>query len=169
VRRPTTWTILAALVVSGCTARVGPPLAAGSSTTTTTTTTTTATTTTATTTTSAPLTAANGTDLTACGDADCEVLVNGQVEVPLAPAFECVRFAVGYFAPNRVAFNVDCVGSGHVTGYFLGRGALRLVNGITLEVDRIDGTGAVLHLIPRTTTDDPTRNQVNGEFGAAFT
>jgi hypothetical protein len=126
-------------------------------------------TTTSTTASTEPLVAANGTDLTACGDADCEVLINAQVEIPLVPAFDCTRFAVVYFTPNRVAFNVDCTGSGYVTGYFLGGGALRLVNGITMEVDKIDDTGAVLHFLPRTTTKDPGRNEVSGEFGAAFT
>lgn len=125
--------------------------------------------TTSTTSSTAPLVAADGTDLTACGDADCEVLINAQVEIPLAPSFDCAGFAVVYFAPDRVAFNVDCTGTGYVTGYFLGRGALRLVNGVTIEVDKIDSTGAVLHFLPRTTTKDPGRNQVSGEFGAAFT
>jgi hypothetical protein len=74
-----------------------------------------------------------------------------------------------YFTPNRVAFNVDCVGSGYVTGYFLGVGALRLAGGITVECDRIDETGAVLRFTPVATTKDPGRNEVSGEFGAAFT
>ncbi|MGN9913243.1 hypothetical protein ACTMTJ_37455 [Phytohabitans sp. LJ34] len=116
-----------------------------------------------------PLTAANGTDVRACRNADCEILISGQVEIPLAPKFGCTRFAVVYFPPNRVAFNVDCAKTGNVTGYFLGRGTLRLVIAVTLEVDKIDGTGAVLHFLPKNTTEDPTRNQVSGQDGAAFT
>ena len=118
---------------------------------------------------SPPLAAANGSDISACGDADCEILIHGQVEIPLNPTFRCTRYAVVYFAPNRVAFNIDCADTGQVTGYVLGRGTIHLATAISLEVDRIDETGAVLHFQPKMSTTDPTRNQVSGEFGAAFT
>jgi hypothetical protein len=162
--RTLTLSLLMSVLLAGCTSRVGGAPAPDPSRPETTTTTTTVTTTEA-----GPLTAADGTDMAACALSDCEVLVTTQVAVPLDPKFGCTSFTVVYFTPDRVAFNVDCAGTGYVTGYFLGLGALRLANGITIECDQIDETGAVLHFIPRTTTKDPGRNEVSGQFGAAFT
>ena len=111
--------------------------------------------------------AANGTDVASCRNADCEILVSGQVTVPLARKFGCTTFVMSYVAPKKVTFSLYCTKTGVVNGYFLGRGRVQLANAVTVEVDKIDGTGAVLHVLPK--AGEPGRNNVSGEFGAAMT
>lgn len=113
-----------------------------------------------------PLSAANGTDVKSCSNADCEIVITGEVTIPMARKFDCTTFIMRHAAPHKVSFSVDCAETGVVNGYVLGKGTIRLANSVAIEIDRNDSAGAVLHFLPK--TDDPGRNKASGEFGASI-
>jgi hypothetical protein len=115
--------------------------------------------------TSAPpaLTAADGADVTACTDADCEILVDAAAGIPLDPTFGCRRFIVTYVTPNQVTFEVGRSELSDVNASIKGTGYLSLGNGVTVTVEKIDDSGAVLRFSP--TAQDTKNDKGSGSEG----
>ncbi|KJK43442.1 hypothetical protein UK23_33275 [Lentzea aerocolonigenes] len=135
---------LLALVLAGC-GQAAPPAAPPSSTSTSTTTTTT--TTTSTPPTASPAAAAQGVDYASCTDGTCEVFVNGEVTIPLAPEFGFTTFVVTRTPDLTKVFGGDPV-NGNLRAEIGGKGHLNS-NGITMEVVISTESGAVLRFSPR--------------------
>jgi len=114
--------------------------------------------------TSAPptLEAADGSDVTACRKADCEILVEGAVDVPLATRFGITDFDVRHEAPNTVTFEYARPDTEHVAE-IKGTGMLALASGVKVTIEEIDDTGAVLRFEPKTL--DPENDKASGSHG----
>lgn len=110
-----------------------------------------------------PLKAANGTDVKACADADCEILIHGAIHVPLESRFGVASFGLTYSAPDEVAFVIIRTETSDVHGYVEGTGYIALANGVLVTVKKIDATGAVLRFQPRTM--DPHNDKFSGSKG----
>jgi hypothetical protein len=111
------------------------------------------------------LSAADGSDLKACRDADCEIVIRGAAHIPLDPKLGVTRFLLTYVSPNEVTFEVDRAELNSVSGYIKGTGFLGLTNGVKVTVKKINASGAVLRFEPKTT--DPDNNQVSASEGGA--
>ncbi|MFF0726885.1 hypothetical protein [Streptomyces sp. NPDC004134] len=96
-----------------------------------------------------PLQAADGSDVKACRNADCEILLRGTVEIPVRPSFGVVGFTLSHEEPNTVTFDVQRPEYGNASGYIAGTGFLSLANGVTVTVEEIDSRGAVLRFEPK--------------------
>jgi len=95
-----------------------------------------------------PGAAANGTDLAACEDGDCEVYASGVVTIPLDQRFGFTRFEVAHEPTGRSSvFGEDPV-NGNLHAYVNSTGEIS-ANGITMTVISTDATGAVLRFTPR--------------------
>jgi hypothetical protein len=112
-----------------------------------------------------PLPAEDGRNLDACRQADCEVYVEASGLIPLAPRFGVSDFAVDV-QDSTVTFIVKRRELKDVAGYLVGTGYLSLTNGVTMTVDSISETGAVLRFEPRAT--DPDDALVGGEGSMLF-
>ena len=113
-----------------------------------------------------PLAAANGSDVKACQKADCQILLTGAADVPLAAKFGVHQFSLKYVAPNRVEFTMIRTKMGYSRGYIAGEGHLSFANGLSLDVERVDATGAVLRFLPK--TDNPKADTGNSSEGLAI-
>lgn len=112
----------------------------------------------------APTPPKDGTDVTACADADCEIALTGAATIPLDPAFGCESFVVTYTTPNKVSVNAVRTEISSVDAYIMGTGHIGLANGVKITVERIDDKGAVLRFTPETM--DPTSDVTAGSEGA---
>ncbi|WP_432853147.1 hypothetical protein ACQPXB_17105 [Amycolatopsis sp. CA-161197] len=101
-----------------------------------------------TTTTSAALAAKDGSDLTACRDGSCDVLIHGSVTVPLDARFGTRRLTLTLSPPDRLDFAVDRTELPDIKGHFRGEGYVSLANRITVTVLDVDPTGAVIRVSP---------------------
>lgn len=158
-----TWPALtllaAALLAQGCTTSTAGTASAQGTAASATTTTTTPVTTTSTSPPPAPADA----DPAACVNADCRLQVSGTVLVPLDDRFGCAQFTVTHSAPNKVDFTVIRTRMNAVRATLMGTGHLALANGITVTIEQVDPSGAVLRFEPR--TDDPTRDTARASEG----
>jgi hypothetical protein len=92
------------------------------------------------------LVAADGTDVAACRDGRCQIIVRGAVTIPLAPKFGFTRLIVTFTPPDRTSFSGGNANNS-VSGSIGGLGMLR-ANGIQIVVETVSPTGAVLRLTP---------------------
>lgn len=92
--------------------------------------------------------AANGTDVRACREARCEILVRGRVTVPLSPRFGFTTFTITFVPPNRTLFAAADAQGGSFQGEIGGMGELS-TNGIVVRVIAVGPAGAVLRFAPR--------------------
>jgi hypothetical protein len=120
----------------------------------TTTPTTTTTTTTPPTTTTAELDAANGSDVAACRTGDCQIVLRGTAVVPLDPTFGTHTFVISHSAPGTVTIEVGRDNGQHSTGTITGHGLFGFAWGLTVRIEKVDATGAVLRFTP----EDPDRS-----------
>ena len=97
---------------------------------------------------SEPAPAATGsTDLAACRDARCEIVVRGKVEIPLDPKFGFSSFTVTFVPPDRTLFAATGTDGGSLRGGIGGAGRLT-ANGISIEVVSTTGSSVVLRFTP---------------------
>ncbi|WIX77658.1 hypothetical protein QRX50_40675 [Amycolatopsis carbonis] len=101
-----------------------------------------------TTTTASSLAAKDGSDLTACRDGSCDVLIHGSVTVPLDARFGTRRLTLTQSPPDRLDFAIDRTELPDTKGHFRGEGYVSLANRITVTVLDIDATGAVIRVSP---------------------
>jgi hypothetical protein len=113
-----------------------------------------------------PLVAANGTDVGACKEASCQIIVSGAVKVPLAPKFRMSQFLLTHEAPNRLTFDIRQRGQQPFMGYVLGTGRISLATGITVTIERMESGGAVLKFEPK--AEDPEHNKASGSEGLSI-
>ncbi len=113
-----------------------------------------------------PLTAANGSDVKACRQADCQILLAGAADVPLAAKFGVHQLNLKFVAPNRVEFTMIRTKMGYSRGYIAGAGHLSFANGLSIDLERADATGAVLRFLPK--TDNPKADTGNSSEGLAI-
>ena len=131
------------VVAASCSSVAGTPQAVP------TTTTTTATTTTSSTPpTPSPGSAADGTDLTACVDSDCEVYVIGVTTIPIDPRFGFPSYVVTHEPSGRNRVDAEDPVNGNLHAYLDGTGHLE-ADDVRMEVVSTDATGAVLRFTPR--------------------
>lgn len=86
-------------------------------------------------------------DLSACSDAQCEIVVSGTVDVPIDPGYGFDRITVSHLPPDRVTFDAGDPSGGYLHGEVQGGGTVTL-NGLTIEALGIDPSGAVLRFTP---------------------
>ena len=110
-----------------------------------------------------PAPAANGSDVQACKQATCEILVSGTVTVPLAAKFGVHELSLAFVAPNRINFTMIRTKMAYVRGYIAGAGHLSFANGMSFDVERVDAAGAVLRFTPK--TDNPHSDTGNSSEG----
>ncbi len=113
-----------------------------------------------------PLAAANGSDVKACQKADCEILLTGATDVPLAAKFGVHQLSLKFVAPNRVEFTMIRTKMGYSRGYLEGTGHLSFANGLSFDVERVNATGAVLRFMPK--TDNSKADTGNSSDGLAI-
>ncbi|GAA1295507.1 hypothetical protein GCM10009634_50220 [Saccharothrix xinjiangensis] len=89
--------------------------------------------------------------------------MSGTVQVPLAPGFGCAGFTVTHGAPNKVDFTVVRTEMRTVRANLMGTGYLSLGNGVTVTIEEVSPTGAVLRFEPR--AEDPTRDTARASEG----
>ncbi|GAA4104607.1 hypothetical protein [Actinomadura miaoliensis] len=113
------------------------------------------------------LTGADGADVKACKDADCEILVRGRsTAIPLAPRFGITTFLVTHVPPNKMTYVVIRTNGESVQAYNRGTGWFSLGAGLTVTVRKIDHTGAVVRFEPKARDGD--EDKITGSKGAAI-
>ncbi|MBQ1073280.1 hypothetical protein KBX06_08890 [Micromonospora sp. C31] len=95
-----------------------------------------------------PLSARDGTDVRACRDGTCEIVVRGKVDVPLDRRFGFTDFTVTFIPPKRTQFFGGDPVNGNLRGHVDGTGELN-ANDISVQVVAISDSGAVLRFSPR--------------------
>ncbi|WP_326834403.1 hypothetical protein VSH64_05670 [Amycolatopsis rhabdoformis] len=113
--------------------------------------------------TTAALSAPDGSDLAACRDGSCDVVIHGKVTVPLEPRFGTRALVLTQSAPDRLAFDADRTELPRVKGHFRGEGYVSLANKITVTVLAIDATGAVIRVSP---SSESAQDKVWGDDAA---
>lgn len=113
-----------------------------------------------------PLRAADGSDVKACRDANCEILLRGAARIPVHPRLGFTMFKLAYEKPRTVTFDVQRPEYGNVSGYIGGTGYLSLANGVTVTVKKIDSQGAVLRFEPK--AQDRHNDQASGSEGLSL-
>lgn len=103
------------------------------------------------------LKAADGTDVKACRDASCEIVVHRTADIPLS-GFGFSSFVFTHVAADRLTFAVVRPASSDVNGYFSGPGYIGFSNGVKATVERLDASGFVLRLQPKTV--DPNDDEL---------
>lgn len=112
------------------------------------------------------LTAADGTNLKACKEADCQVIIRDKADIPIGREFGIYDFRLTHTAPNRLSFTIIRTELGLVDGYVAGTGEVSLANGVTFTVEKMTPKGAVLRFEPKAAKKDS--DTVNGSEGAAL-
>lgn len=102
-------------------------------------------------------------DVGACVNAECEILLTGAVDIPLAAQFGMSEFWFAYGPPNQVSFRTTADGRRPFNGVVKGTGHISLAAGVTVTIERVDSTGAVIRLESK--TDDPSSNNASGSEG----
>lgn len=93
----------------------------------------------------------------------CKGPSDSGADLSLDPTFGCNKFIVTYTTPNQVTFYVDRSKMNDVHASILGTGYLGLANGVTVTVEKIDASGAVLRASP--TTADTKNDKGSGTEG----
>ena len=94
-----------------------------------------------------PAVAKDGSNLKACGDAACEVLIKGTHRVPMAKRFGIVEILLRT-SPDRLEFYVDRRSGDDTSGWVDGTGNVSLADGIKITIVRNDRRGALLRFEP---------------------
>lgn len=89
----------------------------------------------------------DGTNLKACADATCEVIIKGRNRLAMAKKFGVVGLDLAQ-TPGRLDFYVDRSSGDNTGGWIGGTGHLTLAEGITITVERNDRSGALLRFTP---------------------
>ncbi|GAA4906022.1 hypothetical protein LX16_3431 [Stackebrandtia albiflava] len=87
--------------------------------------------------------AADGSDLTACEDGNCEVVVTESDEIPVDPAFGVDLFTVESIEQDTVT--VQATGAGTYLRVTISPSGAGSLNGILVKVVAVDGDRAVLN------------------------
>lgn len=97
--------------------------------------------------------AADGTDVGACADADCQILIGDMVEVRPRPPIDVDGILLTYIAPNRLSIGAGR-GSRYIDCDLTGTGYLSIAWGVTVTVETYTGDGAIVRLTPEAEKDD---------------
>lgn len=89
----------------------------------------------------------DGSNLKACADATCEVLVKGRHTVPMAKKFGIIAIHL-LQSPDQLDFYVDRVSGDNTEGWVGGTGNVTLADGISITILRNDRRGAMLRFEP---------------------
>ncbi|MFF1673809.1 hypothetical protein ACFVWN_29090, partial [Nocardiopsis flavescens] len=95
----------------------------------------------------APLEAADGTDLDACADADCEVLVSAGDEFAMDGSHGVDLFVFEAVGGGGVSFRGEGPGT-RMSGRLPGPDASFVMNGFTVAVVAVEGSEAVVEFSP---------------------
>ena len=95
-----------------------------------------------------PAVAKDGSNLKACADATCEVLIKGRHKVAMAKKFGIIAIYL-LQSPDRLDFYIDRVSGDNTEGWVGGTGNVSLADGITITILRNDRRGAMLRFEPR--------------------
>ena len=109
------------------------------------------------------LTAADGTNAKACSDGRCRIVVKGRASFALRGKFNCHGIVVTYREPYQIEFAVAVVEGDTVNASVTGTGNLRLAYGLTLTVETMTPSGAVLRVAPQ--KNDPGNHTGTGTKG----
>ena len=107
--------------------------------------------------------AADGTNAKACGDGRCQIVVKGRASFALKGKFNCHGIVVTYRKPDQIDFAVAVVDGDTVNASVTGTGNLRLAYGLTLTVETMTPSGAVLRVAPQ--KNDPGNHTGTGTKG----
>lgn len=111
----------------------------------------------------ASLTAADGTDLEACADADCQVLIGGQAEVRPVPSIGVDGVILTYRGPDSFSIGAGR-GSYYVDCDLTGTGYLSMAWGVTVTVEGYTPGGAIVRITPESEGDDAHRGSGTEAF-----
>jgi hypothetical protein len=114
----------------------------------------------------AALVAADGTNATACQDGRCQVLVTDTLGFVLGGKFSCEGISFVYTAPNQVLIMVTTSRAGQVNAQITGTGHLKLTYGLTVLVEQVDATGAVIRVKPE--KNDTDSHKATGSEGLSL-
>jgi hypothetical protein len=89
----------------------------------------------------------DGTNLKACADATCEVIIKGDNRVAMAKKFRIVEIRLTQ-SPERLDFYVDRLSGDNTGGWLGGTGNVSLADGIKITVVRNDRSGALITFEP---------------------
>jgi hypothetical protein len=94
-----------------------------------------------------PATPQDGTNLKACADARCEVIIKGDNRLAMAKRFGITELRLTQ-SPGRLDFHVDRVSGDNTGGWVGGTGHIGLAEGITITIVRNDRSGAWITFAP---------------------
>lgn len=109
---------------------------------------------------------ADGTDLDACRDGTCQVLLAGKAQLKMGRKFGIYRLYLTHKDPNRLEFSVVRDNGSTVNGYLGGEGYLSLAPALTVRVEHHDRAGATLRFEPK--AKHRTSDQVSASDGASI-
>ncbi|MQA94388.1 MAG: hypothetical protein GEV11_06925 [Streptosporangiales bacterium] len=112
------------------------------------------------------LIAKDGTDLKACKKADCQVIIRGDVDVPVQQRYGIYQLHLTHSPPNQLTFTVLRTQLGPVNGYLAGTGYVSLANGVTFTVEKMSPKGAVVRFERKALDDD--NDKASGSDGLAL-
>jgi hypothetical protein len=96
---------------------------------------------------SVPAVAKDGSNLEACADASCEVLIKGTHRVPMAKRFGIVEILLRT-SSDQLEFYVDRAKGDDTSGWVGGTGYVSLADGIKITILRNDRRGVLLRFEP---------------------
>jgi hypothetical protein len=89
----------------------------------------------------------DGTNLKACADAVCEVIIKGDNRLAMAKKFGIVELRLTQ-TPERLDFYVDRKSGDNTGGWVCGTGSITLAEGIKITIARNDRKGALISFAP---------------------
>lgn len=94
--------------------------------------------------------AANGTDLNACAEGNCEVLVSGPANLPIDPRFGLASLSVADITPAGVDFSAVAADgtSVNMSSQTPHQGGPSVIQNLSAAVIAYNGTAAVIKLSP---------------------
>ena len=96
---------------------------------------------------SVPAAPKDGTNLKACADATCEVVIKGDNRLAMAKKFRIAELILNQ-SPGRLELYVDRVSGDDTSGWVDGTGNVSLADGITITIVRNDRSGALIRFTP---------------------
>ncbi|MDG4831245.1 hypothetical protein O7627_18270 [Solwaraspora sp. WMMD1047] len=84
----------------------------------------------------------------------------------LGGKFSCEGISFVYTAPNQVLIMVTTTSAGQVNAQITGTGHLKLTYGLTVLVEQVDATGAVIRVKPE--KNDTKAHKANGSEGLSL-
>jgi hypothetical protein len=89
----------------------------------------------------------DGTNLQACADATCEVIIKGDNRLAMVKKFRIVELRLTQ-SPGRLDFYVHRLSGDNTGGWVGGTGHISLAEGITITAVRNDRSGALIRFSP---------------------